>query len=329
MVVSHVLSKRTSSVRVSESTAERVRVAARELGYRCNVYARNFRSQKTEVIGVVHGMGFERPTFSVGSRYFANLMDGIVDGAFHHGYSVTLCPKLLGSEPGDAMSDGRFDGLIWYNTTPSDENQAMLANCTAPLVIIHGTEAHHRKYPTVICDNDQGIGLAVEHLVELGHRRIAMSCDANSLDGESLLRSRAFVRHMNRMGIPTTDDDIVFLGNEKEFDAPALIALGFTAVIGYNESHAAAILRAAAAAGIDVPGQLSVVGFDSTSFCDEQRPALTSVYQPLSKIGGLAMDLLMQVISDRSTEPSHLVVPCRLDVRDSTTSIHSKVPSIQ
>ena len=324
MVVSHVLNKRTSSVGVSAPTAERVRIAASELGYRCNVYARNFRSQKTEVIGVVHGMGFARPLFNVGSRYFSALMDGIVDGAFRHGYSVTLCPTLLGSEPGDAMSDGRFDGLVWYNTTQSDENREMLRNCTSPLVVIHGTERDHPKYPTVICDNEQGVGLAVDHLIELGHRRIAFACDGENLDGESIVRSEAFVRRMNQRGISADRNDLVFLGNDDRFDIGTLMARGYTAVIAFNDAHATAILKSAESAGIHVPNHLSVVGFDSTTYCNELRPRLTSVFQPLSQMGGLAIDLLTQVIRDRSIEPSHLFVPCRLDVRDSTTSINAR-----
>ncbi|MHB8638092.1 MAG: LacI family DNA-binding transcriptional regulator [Fimbriimonadaceae bacterium] len=324
MVVSHVLHKRASSVRVSAPTAERVRIAARELGYRCNIYARNFRSQKTEVIGVVHGMGFARPLFSSGPRYFSALMDGIVDGAFRHGYSVTLCPKLLGTEPGDAMSDGRFDGLIWYSTTKSPVNLEMLGNCTSPLVVIHATEREHPKYPTVICDNYQGVGLALDHLVALGHRRIAFACDGDNMDGETIIRSEMFVRHMERLGLPVRDGDLACLGNDETFDVTTLVARGNTAVIAFNDGHAAAIMRAADAAGIRVPEQLSVVGFDSTSYCNELSPRLTSVFQPLSEMGGLAMDLLTQVISDRSIEPSHLVVPCRLDVRDSTMSINAR-----
>lgn len=321
MVVSHVLSQRESSVRVSPATAERVRQAAKELGYRCNVYARNFRTQKTEVIGVVHGMGFARPHFSVGSRYFAALMDGIVDGAFRNGYSVTLCPKLLGRDPRDATSDGRFDGLIWYSTIPNEANVAMLANCSSPLVVIHATEQDHPNYPTVICDNERGVRVAVDHLIDLGHRRIAFALDATVNDGESLLRSRGFECQMReRLGVDA-GGDIVFLGDDTRFDIDTLMSRGYTAVIAFNDAHAASILRAAEAAGVPVPARLSVIGFDSTSYCDELRPRLTSVFQPLSQMGSAAVDLLMQVISDRSVQPSHLVIPCRLDVRDSTASI--------
>jgi len=111
-VVSHVLHNRAATVRVSEATAVRVRQAAKDLGYRLNIVARNFRAGQTFMIGVLHGVGFDRSRLGDHSRYLASLFDGIIDGAFEHGYAVTLCPKLLGNHPEDAMADGRFDGLI-------------------------------------------------------------------------------------------------------------------------------------------------------------------------------------------------------------------------
>src|SRR5476649_181797 len=93
-VVSRVLHNKASTVRVSPATAERVRVAAAQLGYRVNIMARNFRDRQTKTIGVLNGRGLTRPLFAKGPRYFATLMDGIVDGCFAHGYSVTLCPQL-------------------------------------------------------------------------------------------------------------------------------------------------------------------------------------------------------------------------------------------
>src|SRR5258708_1933147 len=127
VVVSRVLQNKAKAIRVSEATAERVREAALELGYRCNVFARNFRAQQTFTLGVLHGTGFARPRFDSGSRYFGALVDGLIDGAFRQGYSVTFCPKLLSQTPEDAMCDGRFDGLIWYSSVSSDENLDAIA----------------------------------------------------------------------------------------------------------------------------------------------------------------------------------------------------------
>src|SRR5579862_165990 len=209
-VVSRVLSGKGDGIRVSEATAERVRQAAALLGYRLNVTAKQFRERQTLMIGVLHGTGFGRPYLHGSSQYFAALMDGIIDGAFEHGYSVTLCPKLLGSSPEDAMSDGRFDGLVWYSTARSAANRKMLEGCSVPLVLIHTPgKTFQGRFPTVICDNDQGIGLAVDHLVSLGHRRIAF-LDQLGDDFEELdLRQAAFMRHLGLYGLKVSERDSI------------------------------------------------------------------------------------------------------------------------
>src|SRR5471030_1470510 len=155
-VVSIVLNNRESTVRVSPETAERIRQAAQQLGYRVNMFARNFRDQQTRTTGVLNGRGMSRPTFAKGPRYFATLMDGIVEGAFRMDYSVTLCPKLLGENP-EMGVDGRFDGLVWYSVSSNDENREVLSRFTVPIVVVHAHAADFgNRYPEIIADNRQG-----------------------------------------------------------------------------------------------------------------------------------------------------------------------------
>jgi DNA-binding LacI/PurR family transcriptional regulator len=320
VVVSRVLHQKALSIRVSEATAERVRQAAHELGYRCNVMARNFRAQQTMSIGVLHGVGTTRPRLDHGSRYFAALMDGLVEGAFQHGYSVTLCPKLLGHSPGDAMSDGRFDGLVWYSSVSSDENLQALASSTVPLVLLHARSSDFGgRHASVICDNDQGMGLAVDHLVSLGHRRIAFAMDVHPLNVESLMRLEALKRHMQRHGLSCNDEDVLEIEWSRENVSDYLSAgPRHTAIIANNDGLAVEFMTRAQKLGIRVPDDLSVVGFDSTSYCEELRPTLTSVYQPLGAMGAKAIDLLVDRIKGERTEPHEVVFPCSLDVRGST-----------
>jgi LacI family transcriptional regulator len=323
VVVSRVLHNKAKSIRVSEETAERVRRAAKDLGYRCNVWARNFRNQQTRMIGVVHGMGFGRPKFNDGSRYFSALMDGLVDGAFDHDYSLTLCPQLLGQTPEDAMSDGRFDGLVWYSTALDDATRKMLANCSVPLVLIHtaGREVGG-KYSSVICDNDQGMRLAVEHLAELGHRRIAFAAQGAPPHSESQIRLAAFEKHMKLLGLPFGNCDVVLTGWDGEgIDAYLDAVRGHTAVVTHNEGLAGQFLARAPYHGLEVPRDLSIVGFDSTAFCLETRPTLTAVSQPLSYMGQKAIELLIGSISEDQS-PVEVIFPCGFDIRGSTQTIH-------
>jgi LacI family transcriptional regulator len=322
-VVSRVLSGKGRGVRVSEATAQRVRVAAEEMGYRLNVTARQFRERQTMMIGVLHGIGFGRPHLHGSSQYFAALMDGIIDGAFEFGYSVTLCPKLLGQTPEDAMADGRFDGLVWYSTTPSSENSRMLERCTVPLVFIHTpSDGLMGRFPTVRCDNDQGIGLAVEHLVELGHRRIAFVVTRDDIFGELEPRRSAFVRHLRRHGISVSHRDVISVEADR-MARPFELLQRYTAAVAVNDGAASLILDHAERTGIRIPERLSVVGFDSTHFCLGLRPRLTSVHQPLAVMGRQAVTLLVKRIAGDPLCPTDIVLPCGLDIRDSTMSIAS------
>jgi LacI family transcriptional regulator len=319
-VVSRVLHNKATSVRVSDATAVRVREAAKELGYRVNVFARNFRERQTNMIGVLHGVNFARPLFSDGSRYFALLMDGIVEGAFRKGYAVTLCPKLMGQTPEDAMSDGRFDGLIWYSTIPSEENRSMLMGCTSPLVMVHSqSDEFVGKFPIVSCDNASGIEQAIRHLAELGHRRIAFARQGGLEFSESLLRRDAFFYKMRAIGLSTSPGDEI----DAKLDYSGIddyLASGsrHTAVIAHNEGLGAEFIRRAPRHRVRIPEDLSVVGFDSTSFCDELRPRLTSVSQPLKALGEHAVESLIARIQGDEGPIGQVHMPCGLDVREST-----------
>jgi len=320
VVVSHVLHKKAATIRVGEATAERVRQAAVELGYSCNIWARNFRAQQTYTIGAIHGHGFPRPILSSGSRYFSALLDGLMEGAFSYGYSITLCKQLLGGSPNDAMSDGRFDGLVWYSTLDSETTAKMLLGCSVPLVLVHSRSRDFGGViPTVICDNDQGIGLAVDHLFGLGHRRIAYALNLGWQYAETSLRLTAFREHMRRRGIAITDDDEIRVDTDlSELEAYIARRPRHTAIVANNEGLAAEIVARAQRHGIAIPYELSVVGFDSTSYCEEIRPTLTAVRQPLVELGRRAIDLLVQRIRGEACEQPEVVVPCGLDVRGST-----------
>jgi LacI family transcriptional regulator len=320
-VVSRVLHDKASTVRVSSATAERVRVAAASLGYRVNVMARNFRDRQTKTIGVLNGQGLARPLFARGPRYFATLMDGIVEGAFKCGYSVTLCPQLLGENPEQALSDGRFDGLIWYSIEPSQRSLDALSQCSVPIVIVHGhAKDFCNRYATVIAENAQGVKLAVQHLVDLGHKRIAFAVEPEGLNVESLERLHAYRVEIEAHGLTSDDRDLLEIDRDRKVMHAYLSAskLPHTAVIVHADGLAAEIIRAAQKHGHSVPDDLAIIGFDSTDFCNEISPTLTSISQPLFDIGASAASQLMKLINGDPVDSLELLLPCGLDVRGST-----------
>lgn len=320
-VVSRVLHEKALAIRVSEATALRVKQAAKELGYRVNIMARNFREGQTMMIGVLHGVGFQRPSFR---GYFAPLMDGIVDQSFEYGYSVTLCPKLFSEHPESAMSDGRFDGLVWYNTHNGETERELLKHCQVPIVLIHTpAEVFENRFPSVICDNMGGVGLAVEHLVWLGHQRIAFVFGSLDNFGETKLREDAFFEHKTRLGLPCYPSDSIDLDTPSEMER-LFVAGAYSAVVCVSDALAERVLKLAPSYGVEVPCDLSVVGFDSTDLCDSLRPRLTSVSQPLIELGRRAADVLVRRIRGEETENASIILSCGLDIRESTSVCRSQ-----
>lgn len=318
VVVSRVLHNKANGIRVSEATAQRIRDAAEELGYRVNVWARNFRAQQTMTIGVLHGAGFPRPLFDQGARYFAALMDGIVEGAFRHGYSVSLCPKLLGLDPQDAMNDGRFDGLVWYSSSPSPEMKEAMIRSHAPIVALHAKASEYDgRMPTVRCNNEMGIRLGLEHLLALGHQKIAYADEAELGSEEAIDRLDCFLR----LAPKASKRDIVKVKFDRaEVHNYLSKPLEHTALMCFSEGLAADFIHAAPTHGVNLPEDLSIVGFDSTAYCNELRPELTSISQPLAKIGETAIDVLVKRINGEPVELMETVLPCGLDIRNSTTT---------
>lgn len=315
-VVSHVLNGRASSIRVSAATSERVKAAALELGYRRNSLAGSLRDKRTFVLGVLHGAAVARPRFSFGSRYFAALMDGIVDGAFEHGYSVTLCPKLLGDSQAEGIADGRFDGLIWYQRRDTEEDEKTAASCLLPMVFIHSSIGGTNSiWPSVSCDNDQGAFLALQHLAELGHKRVAFAIEPWAQNGEGITRIHSFQAACQHLGL---QGEVVHFRPDLQ-ERIRLIEEGFTGVLAWNDEAAGALIGRLKDQGAKLPKELSVIGFDSTSYCSELSPKLTSVHQPLHDIGRAAAGLLIKQISGEEVGVQPLLLPCRLDIRESTS----------
>lgn len=320
-VVSRVLHNKATSVRVSAATAERIRLIAKEMNYRVNVTARNFRDQQTMMIGILHGTGFERQPLSEGSRYFACLVDGIIDRAFHYGYSVTFCPALMGDNPDQAVADGRFDGLIWYSTDLHDKNVNLIQNCQSPLVVIHASEADFDgKVASIICDNHGGISMAVEHLIGLGHSRIGFVLEKKDSFSEAKVRAQVFEQVIREHNLSFDENSIIYAEEDWSGLPERLKATPCTAVVTSSETVASHVLRVAKEIGVSVPNQLSVVGFDSTEFCDGLSPKLTAIRQPLRRMGSAAVDLLMAQVNNLPIENKHLVIPCGFDQRESTST---------
>jgi LacI family transcriptional regulator len=186
------------------------------------------------------------------------------------------------------------------------------------------------KVPSIVADDAGGTRQAVEHLLSLRHKRIA--CLMMTYTPLPQRRLQGYHAAMMEAGIKPARSWVRSLAMDPNQDSPRGLArwnmeqwladgwkkLGCTALLVQNDRMALGVLDALRAAGIDVPGEVSVVGFDGTEDCESATPCLTSVGVPLRRIGAAGIQNLLRQVGGERSEPDTLVLPTHLQVRDST-----------
>jgi LacI family transcriptional regulator len=321
MAVSKVLHGKGSTVRVSPEKATAIQSAARALNYQPNSIARSLKSQRTHNIALV----FEHWLKVTGTTlYFSNFLDGVTAAAFPAGYTVSLCPKLANRSQQEIFDDGRFDGLIWCKFMESPQTLRMLSNLRIPVVMIHvlPEELPLHRASFVCCDNHQALDLAVDHLVSLGHQNIAFINDEkDARDMESRARIAGFYAAMTKHNLRSDADVLLWHETCDELDLWWEGNPDTTAVICKSEAMAVNLLNRAKRLGIDIPAELSVVGFDSSPTCETTQPRLTSIFQPIEAMARQAAEVLIHTIEGRQSGGLRFVHSCGFDVRESTDLI--------
>ena len=296
----------------SPATRERVLATARELGYRPDARARSLGGQKSKLIGVMFGVG-------VGAFHF-DLLEGLYAAAEKRDHNLILSPVTPGRDEAKALEslqDFRFDGLIMLG--PSTETPLLAGDL--PVVVV-GWHVDHPRVDIVRTSDEIGMATAVDHLVSLGHRRIAHLDGGETLIGAA--RRQAFVAAMGRHGL--TGSMRLVPGGQTQLDgqraALALLDDGElpTALIAYNDDTATAAMGVLAQQGISIPGEMSVIGWDDSQLGALSLVGLTSVAQEPAELARLAFERVVDRISQRRVEEREIVLEPVLVVRASTSS---------
>lgn len=317
--VSKVLHGGGSNIRVGEKLAAHIRDVASQLQYVPNVNARQFRTGRTNTIGLI----FENfGSISAGPLYYVYLFDAVATALFKQHYRLTILPEI-DANAADTLRNGLLDGVIWCKLNRCGSETELLRQATIPIVALNSGHVYEGGHVTsFVCDNQQGSQLAVEHLTNLGHRKILFVMErGEDQTPDALARLGGFRDAMKEHGLNVEAEDVVYWNREVcEFAEWWPVRNGTTAIYAWNEGMAGAILRSAKLRGVRVPDELSVVGFDSTAFCDTTEPRLTSVRQPIFEMATLATEQLLSMLRDGSSQSSSTVFPCTLDVRGSTST---------
>ena len=302
------------SPQVSDAKRAAVLRAAEELGYRPNLVARQLAARRTRTIGVL--------VDDLRNPFFGEVVDGIEAEAADHGFRVLILNGHRDAEREleavETFLQFRVEGMALVGPRVGDDDLARIGG-TAPCVVV-ASGAAHPGVDTVNTDGRRGAELAVEHLASLGHTRIV------HLDGGSNVsaaeRRAGYRSGMWAAGIGDLID--VRAAGDDEADAldvvDALLAEADppTAIFAFNDLLAAGALDRLDDAGVSVPAEMSLVGFDNTFISALRHLSLTTVDQPTLAMGQLAVETLLGRLADGSDDPVRHTLRPELVVRSTT-----------
>ncbi len=312
---------------VSASTRERVMAIIERENYTPNAAARSLVTQRTQAIGVM--IPHDLATIFDNPWYFPTLLQGVSDRTTERGYAMLLW--MGKSESAEDLLYRRvtanrlMDGMLVASATGDNPLIPHLLESEMPFVTVERPATHGERINYVTLDNIEGARTAVSHLVRLGRRRIGIITGAlNNMDGVD--RLVGYKQALIQAGLPI-EPSLIAEGN---WDTPSgymaaqrLLQNGADAIFASNDIMALGVFDAAAERGIRIPHDLALVGFDDLPL--SAPVPLTTIRQPLRQKGAAAIDLLLDLIEERTVGPQHIFLPTQLVIRQSCgTNISSK-----
>ena len=304
---------------VTEETRSRVEAAVRATGYIPNLAARRLVQQKSNALCILVYPGFSQPASALLTR--------LLDLAYEESYDVllqTYYPTFPKSRRKlvELAAGKRFDGFV---STPPCEADGFVADLLAtykvPLVQINPL-SREGPTPYLAGDDELGARLAVQHLLELGHRRIACLRGPRNLRS-STDRLAGYRAALAQAGLPVDpglvqDSEFTFDGGYTAARLLVQLADPPTAIYAASDEAAHGALFAAQELGLSVPGQLSICGHDDLAYSRHIWPGLTTIHQPAEEILEQAVRLLIDLLKGVSVSRTQVILPPYLVVRGST-----------
>lgn len=311
--VSAVLNNSPHSTSIPQHTKDRIWAAAREFNYRPNYFARSLRNKKTYTIGVL--------VEEIGDPYGSEIISGIDYALSERRYFYLTVSHRHTSELlqqyCDILCMRGVEGIITIDT-----NLENIPN--VPTIAVAG----HRHLPgvtNIVLDHVKSADMVLSHLFELGHRDIAV-IRGQEFSADSEERFGTICAAAERLKIPIRPELTIQLVEHDLSSLPGYRAtkellsrkVPFTALLAYNDRSCFGAVRAMRETGLSVPGDISVVGFDDIRENTYHVPALTTIRQPLRRMGEMAAEILVARIQGWQNYPSSIAVEPEFVIRDST-----------
>ncbi|WP_420641514.1 LacI family DNA-binding transcriptional regulator [Candidatus Leptofilum sp.] len=303
---------------VAEKTRQRVFAAAAELGYYPSAAARDLRRRKTDRIGFLYGYA----SADIG-EYASRIINGAVSAAEKAGYNVLLYP-LTGNQIqklSRICQTREVDGLLLMGGAYLDESISLLQQSQIPFVVLN-RQFEQPDVAFVSSDHHSATVMALHHLIELGHTRIAYMGQA-ALEQLHDGRVASYKQTLHEANFEVDASLMVSAGTNPGDGyqvMQTLLALPEppTAVLTIHDPLAIECLQATTAAGLRVPDDIAIMGSDNLRETQVTKPPLTTIHPPLAEVGRQAMTGLLQQLADRNAPLTRLSLPVKLVVRQST-----------
>lgn len=327
--VSLVLNKAPLARNISAATKDRIKFVAQELGYRPNIFARSLRNKRSQTIGVI--------VYDIADSYCAQVLSGIDSGLYKSGY-LSLVSDIQNDNARfrrslEMLLLRRVEALIVL-ANPLSLKVDLLRTFDAediPTILI-GRIAEQDAFSSVVVNNEGGGRLALTHLYDLHHRRIAFIKGPQRIE-DSYQRWLGITRVAKEAGLKI-DPDLVRELKETtpSYESAYELTLDlmarkkrFTALLAFDDMTAFGAIRAMKTKGLEVPTDCSVIGFDDTPAAAYYCPSLTTICQQMETLGKAGVEIALRLITGKSkghsVPPAYRTIEPALIARESTRAL--------
>jgi DNA-binding LacI/PurR family transcriptional regulator len=314
---------------VSEETRKKVLTAVKEMNYRRNGLARNLKRQRTETVGLVLG--------DISNPFATELANAVRESLSSRGYNLFICISEHSAKEDiaafESLADHNVDGIIvaTRSNKEGDERLAGIADSNMCIVTV-GRDFQHSSVDHISADNLTGGYEATQHLIDLGHKRIGF-IGAAFENRSGLKRLQGYVDALEKHGIQVDERLITGrAGSASNVPGYSTERIGYegmkrllslpqrpTAVFARNDFTAVGAMTAIKEAGLSIPKDIAIVGYDDTPLAIHTVPQLTTVRQPMRLQGQLAAEMLLERIASGVVKKRReRFLDCELIVREST-----------
>ncbi|CAM3769554.1 Ribose operon repressor [Vibrio aerogenes CECT 7868] len=319
--VSHVINKTRF---VSDEIADRVNQAAKSLNYTPSALARSLKMNRTRTFGML-------VTTST-NPFFGEVVKGVERSCFQQGYNLILCntegddQRMQSSI--NTLLERRVDGLILMCPTLAGEHIDAFDRFPDVPVVVMDWGAMHFTCDKIQDNSLSGGYLATQHLIQSGHRQIG--CVTGPLNrNQALMRYQGYQKAMQDAGLEIKPEWVIESNFESDGGYAAYQQLHAqetlpSAVFVCNDMMAMGLINAATNQGVDIPEQLSVIGYDDIYIAKYMTPSLTTIHQPKYRLGTAAVEALLNRLKNQPGEPQVVHLEPELVVRDSVRAYQDR-----